>query len=163
MTDKVAERSVQQCGELIARLRTARDWSRSKLIARLYREIDPDDPMCSVLSEAWLARLENGRMVKVPRSLLEALCRALRCSSYERVRVLMSADRNVLSIEDDADGEGVAALLSYAMEQLYREAPDILTSLLADRQAVALHEVELLEIIGTAIDLVVEERRASQL
>jgi len=83
-TDGTPEAAAKRCGEEIARLRTCRRWSRAQLVIRLYDELATDDPNYDSISETWLARLENGRMVKVPRQTIEALCRALRCTSRER-------------------------------------------------------------------------------
>ena len=79
-TDGTPEPAAKRCGEAIARLRTLRRWSRAQLVIRLYDELAPEDPNYNSISETWLARLENGRMVKVPRLTVEALCRALRCT-----------------------------------------------------------------------------------
>src|SRR5262245_43679044 len=59
--DGIPEVSAKRCGEVISQIRTARSWSRAKVIARLCSEIDSDDPTYDVVGEAWLARLENGR------------------------------------------------------------------------------------------------------
>ena len=96
-TDGTPEPAAKRCGEAIARLRTLRRWSRAQLVIRLYDELAPEDPNYNSISETWLARLENGRMVKVPRLTVEALCRALRCTAQERATVLLHADRSVLA------------------------------------------------------------------
>ena len=62
-TDGTPEFAAKRCGEAIARLRTLRGWSRAQLIIRLYNELPPEDPNYDSISETWLARLENGRMV----------------------------------------------------------------------------------------------------
>ena len=82
--DGTPEPAAQRCGTAVARLRTLRNLSRAQLVARLYDEIDPDDHTYERISVAWLARLENGRIVKVTRPTVEALCRALRCTPRER-------------------------------------------------------------------------------
>lgn len=157
-TDGTPEVAAKRCGEAIARLRTQRRWSRAQLVIRLYSELSPDDPSYESISETWLARLENGRMVKVPRPTVEALCRALRCAPRERARVLLYADRNVLT-EADAEPTPAAEALTYAMDRLYAEARDLLMSLLPPGQPCALDELELLEATATALDLVIERRR----
>ena len=130
-TDGTPELAAKRCGEAIARLRTMRRWSRAQLVIRLFDEIAPDDPNYDSISETWLARLENGRMVKVPRQTVEALCRALRCSAHERAWVLLSADRNVLA-DDISEPCAVAELLTYVMDRLYAETHEALRSQLAD-------------------------------
>jgi len=65
--DGTPEPALRRCGAAIARLRTLRGWSRAKLIARLYDQIDPTNPLYDRISIAWLARLEGGRVVKLSR------------------------------------------------------------------------------------------------
>src|SRR5258708_33898798 len=90
-TDGTAEMAAKRCGDAIARLRTMRRWSRAQLVIRLYDELSPDDPNYGSISETWLARLENGRMVKAPRGPIEALPRALRASPQEHAPLLLVA------------------------------------------------------------------------
>jgi transcriptional regulator with XRE-family HTH domain len=156
--DGTPEPAAKLAGDVVARLRTARHWSRAKLIVRLYDELDPNDPNYDSISESWLARLENGRMVKVARSTIEALCRALQCTSQERARVLLYADRNGLTDGDSAPN-GVAEALNYTMIRLYDEAYEILSSLIGRRRAADLDERELLELTATALELVKKQRR----
>lgn len=157
-TDGTPELSAKRCGEAIARLRTQRRWSRAQLVIRLYSELSPDDPSYDSVSETWLARLENGRMVKVPRQTVEALCRALHCSARERAHVLLYADRNVLA-EADTEPTLAAEALTYAMDRLYAEARDLLTTMLGQRSTAALDELEVLEATAAALDEVIGRRR----
>ncbi|MBF6589286.1 MAG: helix-turn-helix domain-containing protein [Ktedonobacterales bacterium] len=157
-TDGTPELAAKRCGEAVARLRTQRRWSRAQLVIRLYSELSPDDPSYESISETWLARLENGRMVKVPRPTVEALCRALRCTPQERARVLLYADRNVL-VESDAEPTPEAEALTYVMDRLYAEARDLLASLLGSCQSVALDELEMLEATAAALDAVIARHR----
>src|SRR4051794_317330 len=94
--DGMPEPAIRRCGAEIARLRTLRGWSRAKLIAHLYDQIDPTAPVYDRISIAWLARLEQGRVVKLSRAMLDALCQALACSSQERILLLLLADRNTI-------------------------------------------------------------------
>jgi transcriptional regulator with XRE-family HTH domain len=157
-TDGTPEMAAKRCGDAIARLRTMRRWSRAQLVIRLYDELSPDDPNYDSISETWLARLENGRMVKVPRCTIEALCRALRCSPQERAHVLLHADRNVLA-EDADPPTPVAELLTLVMDRLYNEAYEALCMQLGPRQATALDEQERFEMAAAALDLVMARRR----
>lgn len=159
--DGTPEPAAKRCGEAIARLRTLRRWSRAQLVVRLYNEITPDDPCYESISETWLARLENGRMVKVPRQTIEALCRALRCTSQERSWVLLCADRSVLA-EADAEPTPVAELLTYAMERLYSEAHEALALMIGQRDAVTLNEQELLEVTAAALETLLARQHARQ-
>ena len=159
--DGTPEPAVQRCGTAVARLRTLRNLSRAQLVARLYDEIGPDDHTYERISVAWLARLENGRIVKVARPTVEALCRALRCTPRERAWLLLHADRNVLAGAADEPTE-TAELLTYAVDQLYREARETLAALLGSRRACALAELELLELTATALELAIARRRGEQ-
>ena len=159
--DGTPEPAAQRCGAAVARLRTLRNLSRAQLVARLYDEIGPDDHTYERISVAWLARLENGRIVKVARPTVEALCRALRCTPRERAWLLLHTDRNVLAGAADAPTES-ADLLTYAIDLLYREAREILAALLGPRRACALSELELLELTATALEIVIVRRREEQ-
>jgi transcriptional regulator with XRE-family HTH domain len=156
-TDGTPEPAAKRCGEAIARLRTARRWSRAHLIIRLYDELSPDDPSYDSISETWLARLENGRMVKVPRQTVEALCRALRCTPRERAHVLLHADRCALTDHESAP-TAPAEVLAYVMDRLYSETHDLLTGLLGPRAPESVDEMELLEMASEALDTLIARR-----
>lgn len=157
-SDGTPELAAIRCGEAIARLRTIRRWTRTQLLTRLYQELSPDDPYFESVSETWLARLENGRMVKVPRSTVEALCRALRCTSRERAWVLLHADRNVLA-EQATSPSPAAEVLTFVVERLYAESHEIVDALVSSRETAALNELELFEIAATALEQVIARRR----
>lgn len=159
--DGTPEPAAQRCGAAVARLRTLRKLSRAQLLARLYDEIDPDDHTYERISITWLARLENGRVVKVARPIVEALCRALDCTPRERAWLLLHADRNLLASAADEPTE-TAELLTYAIDQLHREVPEILAALLGPRRAGVLSELELLELTATALQLAIARRRGEQ-
>jgi transcriptional regulator with XRE-family HTH domain len=159
--DGTPEPAAQRCGAAVARLRTLRNLSRAQLVARLCDDIDPADHTHEHISVAWLARLENGRSVKVPRPALEALCRALRCTPRERAWLLLRADRNVLAGPAGEPTEE-AELLTYVVEHLHREARDVLAALLGPRRACALSELELLELAAAVLELAIGRRRAEQ-
>lgn len=157
--DGTPEPAAKRCGEAIARIRTSRRWSRAQLVVRLYNEITPEDPSYESISETWLARLENGRMVKVPRQTIEALCRALRCTAQERAWVLLCADRSVLA-EADAEPNPVAELLTYTMDRLYSEAHEALAAMMREREIGALDEQEMLEVTAAALETLLARRHA---
>jgi transcriptional regulator with XRE-family HTH domain len=159
--DGTPEPAAQRCGAAVARLRTLRKLSRAQLLARLYDEIDPADHTYERISVTWLARLENGRIVKVARPTVEALCRALRCTPRERAWLLLHADRNVLASAGDEPTEE-AELLSYVVDQLHREGREILAALLGPRRACALSELELLELTATALEVAIARHRGEQ-
>jgi transcriptional regulator with XRE-family HTH domain len=159
--DGTPEPAAQRCGAAVARLRTLRNLSRAQLLARLYDQIDPADRTYERISVAWLARLENGRIVKVARPTVEALCRALCCTPRERAWLLLHADRNVLAGADDQPPQ-TAELLTYVIDHLHREAHEILAVLLGSRQACTLSELELLDLTATALGTVIARRRAEQ-
>jgi transcriptional regulator with XRE-family HTH domain len=157
-TDGTPEFAAKRCGEAIARLRTLRGWSRAQLIIRLYNELPPEDPNYDSISETWLARLENGRMVKVQRQTVEALCRALRCSSQERAWVLLYADRNVL-VDAESAPTPAAEALTFVMDRLYAEAGDLLTAMVSQQPGIAQDELSLLEATAAALEYVIEHHR----
>lgn len=159
--DGTPEWCAKRCGEAIAQLRTARRWSRAQLVIRLCSELAANDPCFESISETWLARLENGRMVKVPRATVEALCRALRCTPLERARILLHADRNVLASAERAPSPA-AEVLTFAMDQLYHEASDMLDMLVGQRTTAALGELELLELTESALQQVIARHRRRQ-
>lgn len=159
--DGTPEPAAQRCGAAVARLRTLRNLSRAQLVARLYDEIDPANHTYERISVTWLARLENGRIVKVARPTVEALCRALRCTPRERAWLLLHADRNVLASAGDEPTE-TAELLTYVIDQLHREAREILAALLGPQRARALSELELLELTATALEIAIARRRGEQ-
>lgn len=157
-TDGTPEFAAKRCGEAIARLRTLRGWSRAQLIIRLYNELPTEDPNYDSISETWLARLENGRMVKVQRQTVEALCRALRCSPQERAWVLLYADRNVL-VDAECEPTLAAEALTFVMDRLYTEAGDMITELVGQQPANAQDELTLLEATATALEHLIEHHR----
>jgi len=157
-TDGTPEPAAKRCGEAIARLRTARRWSRAQLLIRLYDELASDDPNYDSISETWLARLENGRMVKIPRQTIDALCRALRCTPQERASVLLHADRSVLA-EHAAGPTPIAEALTYVMDRLYAEAGEVLGAQVGHQSVAALDELALLEMTASALDLLIARRR----
>lgn len=157
-TDGTPEFAAKRCGEAIARLRTLRGWSRAQLIIRLYNELPPEDPNYDSISETWLARLENGRMVKVQRQTVEALCRALRCSPQERAWVLLYADRNVL-VDAECAPTPAAEALTFVMDRLYAEAGDLLTAMVSQQPGIAQDELSLLEATAAALEYVIEHHR----
>lgn len=158
-SDGTPEPATQRCGAAIARLRTLRNLSRAQLVARLYDQLDPTGPGYERINVTWLARLENGRVVKVARPVIEALCRALDCTARERAWLLLHADRNVLAGDQPDE---TAELLTYVAEQLQRESSEILTTLLGPRRACALDELELLELTAMALEIVIAQRHGRQ-
>jgi transcriptional regulator with XRE-family HTH domain len=159
--DGTPEPAARRCGAAVARLRTLRNLSRAQLVARLYDEIDPADHTYERIGVTWLARLENGRIVKVARPTVEALCRALRCTPRERAWLLLHADRSVLASAGDEPTE-TAELLTYIIDQLHREARESLATLLGPRRACALSELELLELTAKALAIAIARRRGEQ-
>ena len=159
--DGVPEFSTKRLGEEIARLRTARGWSRTKLVNRLFDALTDDSTNRDSIGEAWLARLETGRMVKVPRGITEALCRALNCTSAERAHLLLLADRNILA-NSDAEVDPIAETLNYVMDRLYHEANEILSKLIEQHGMGIFAEQEQFELVATALELVLAKQRALQ-
>jgi transcriptional regulator with XRE-family HTH domain len=161
-SDGTPELAAIRCGEAVARLRTLRGWTRTQLLTRLLRELSPSDPYYESVSETWLARLENGRMVKVPRQTVEALCRALRCNPRERAWVLLHADRNVL-VEPMSEPTPAAEALTFVMERLYAETRDSLNTLLSSRESDEFCELDLFELAASALEQALARRRRAAL
>lgn len=147
----IPELSTQRCGEEIARLRNIRNMSRARLVARISTEIDEDDPSADSISESWLKRLENGVLVKLPRTTLDAICRALRCTPRERARVLLLADRSALATEETPDA--VAETLNYVTLRLHEQAHAVMADLIGQRRAADLDESEIFEMTATALEM----------
>ncbi len=163
-TDGTPEPAAKRCGEAIAQLRTLRRWSRAHLVIRLYDELSPDDPNYDSISETWLARLENGRMVKVPRQTVEALCRALRCNPRERAHVLLHADRCALT-DAECRPTPPSEVLAFVMDRLYAEAYEVLNGLLRERdpgELAELDDVDLFEMTASALDTLIARRERQQ-
>ena len=156
--DGTPEPAIRRCGAAIARLRTLRGWSRAKLIARLYDQIDPTNPAYDRISIAWLARLEGGRVVKLSRAMLDALCRALDCAPHERTRLLMFADRNPLGCPEHAPTP-LALAIAYAANWLHDEAHATIAELIESQSLDAMGDLDLLEIVATAMQELITQRR----
>ncbi len=163
--DGTPELAAIRCGEAIARIRTSRGWSRAQLLLRLFNELPTSDPTYLSLSETWLARLENGRMVKIPRQTVEALCRALHCSPAERAHVLLWADRNVLAHCADDEPDLAAEVLTSVMDQIYREARDVLGSLVRQRAFQSengmLDEIDECGVVAAVLDSLIARKAGS--
>ena len=106
------EFAMRRLGDEVARLRTQRGLARSRLVILIFQELTPADPIADSISEGWLKRLESGRMVRVDRSTIEAICRALGCVHAERARLLLHADRSPIG---SAEPDAVAEALTYAL------------------------------------------------
>ena len=156
--DGMPEPAIRCCGAAIARLRTLRGWSRVKLIARLYDQIDPTAPVYDRISVAWLARLEQGRVVKLSRTMLDALCRALECTPHERIQLLLLADRNALGCADRAPTPA-ALVIAYTAAQLYDEAHATISELIGSRSLDAIGDLDLLEIAAASLQELITRRR----
>jgi transcriptional regulator with XRE-family HTH domain len=156
--DGTPEPAIRCCGAAIARLRTLRGWSRAKLIARLYDQIDPTAPVYDRISIAWLARLEQGRVVKLSRAMLDALCCALECTPYESIQLLLLADRNVLGCADHAPTPAMLAI-TYLTAQLYDQEHATISELIGSRSLDAIGDLGLLEIVAASLQKLITRRR----
>jgi transcriptional regulator with XRE-family HTH domain len=156
--DGTPEPAIRRCGAAIARLRTLRGWSRAKLIARLYDQIDPTAPVYDRISVAWLARLEQGRVVKLSRAMLDALCRTLECAPHERIQLLLLADRNALGCADSAPSI-TALAIAYTAAQLYDEAHATISQLIGSRSLDAIADLDLLEIAAASLQELITRKR----
>jgi DNA-binding Xre family transcriptional regulator len=148
--------AITALGNEIGRLRVLRGWSRIQLVHRLWKEFTDVEDNKIAVSEDWLERLENGRVIKVPRYIIDALCRTLECSSWERSRVLLLADRSILW-KRGTPPDTVATLLTYVMGNIYEEAHIFLMNALEQRAVEEISELERLEIVNTALRLIMKE------
>ena len=76
--------SLDKFGVQVGIIREKRGMNRVKLSHRLRDAMDEDDPNYAKVSELWIARLEQGKRIHLPRQTLEALFRGLDCSILER-------------------------------------------------------------------------------
>src|SRR4051812_4727307 len=81
-SDGVPDPTTERAGAEIARLRTLRKLSRSKLVALMHKRLaeNEDDPLFEQISDGWLTRLETGKLVKISHRALEIICDALKCT-----------------------------------------------------------------------------------
>lgn len=149
--------SSKRLGERIARIRSIRGWTRRDLLFQLYEVMDKNDPSYESLSEAWLTRLENGRIAKhLPTSTMEAICKALRCGGKERTDLLLEADRNVLT-NPSGKPTNVEQVLNFVVYHINKEAHEILATLIAQHGNQELDELELLEITQETLKLLISK------
>jgi len=120
-----------------------------------------EDDIVENISEAWLKRLEQGQIVKLHRTTLELLCRALECSPRERVILLLYADRNVLGDSDEASLQ-VALAFNYILERLFHAAQPLLQEALDQRSVGHLNDRELLLITAYTLEMVLHEEIQDQ-
>jgi hypothetical protein len=93
------EPNAKRLGEIVARIRTERGLSRSKLVRQMLKYVPATSSL--QVSESLLRDIEEGNKVKTTREVLEVLFRALPCKPVERIEILLAADRNIMA---DADG-----------------------------------------------------------
>lgn len=133
------------CAE-VERLRVLRGWSRPKLVQRLIRELEATEDPFDCVSEAWLGRLEKGQVAKIPRFVVNALIRALRCTMRERVSLLRLADRNPF-VETSYDSDEVKDVLTFLLAHIGKEVYEIFAAQTSDRPIDKWSELELLEVL----------------
>jgi hypothetical protein len=149
--------AVKRYGDLALRIRTRRGMSRADVVKRYYKLelLNHDD----VPNEDKLGRLENGQLVKVERQEIEAHCHAMNCTPRERALLLLTADRNVIAVDDDAEPDKVTEMLTYLVDWLYRKAREPLADLVSRYDLQYLDDQELAELTQTALELVLKQRR----
>lgn len=152
------EAAARRFGAEIARLRELRGISRSKLVIHLYYAVGEDSPLCDTFNDAWLARLETGKTVKISREVLDALCLALRCSPRERRRLLLMADRSVF-LNENGEPDALAELLNDIFAEVYEDAREVLDPLLGRRELHNLTEVERQDMVRTALEVAIRAYR----
>lgn len=157
MVTSYISRRHAEIGDAISRIRTKRRWSRTKLATKVLPLLEGSD-FEDTVTEAWLKRLESGKVAKIPWEILNALCSALACSLREHSRIMLLANMNVL----DEGAETITPaleLLNFGVRSMKEEASNILVDLLQDTQADTLDDEELLELTYTAMEMVLQRRK----
>jgi transcriptional regulator with XRE-family HTH domain len=110
--DGTPDQCTMMCGPLIARLRVQKELSQTDLVQRILYHWQYSDCRDKV-TESWLRRVEQGRIVRISRLALEIICDVLQCTDTQRIEILVTADRNVLN-----DTEGLSSRLSQKLNLL---------------------------------------------
>lgn len=136
-----AEPAIQQLGELVKVLRQDNHLSQEMLYSRFLDELLNISPIYhkNLLEEVrdgrqWMSRLECGNTVILSLGVIEALSRALECSSYERAKLYAIAGRNPLTPLEGNPSELVILLIEH-VEKLYLSLPAGLEEFLEEHLA----------------------------
>ena len=153
------EEPVSLCGEHVGLLRARKGLKPRDLIYRLLSELDEDDPLYDSVSEPWLKRLEAGQIVKLPRSTILAIGRALQCTTTEMVDLLLTADRNVFADEKGrtTDIDKVFVRFTALLKEDPKAVREVETAL-SSTTVTKLAEESLLRLFKRILDAIVLER-----
>ena len=146
-------------GAEIGRLRVSRGWAQSRLLKELDRVLARVGYEGKLLSEKWLGRLENGRSVILPRQIFNALGEALSCTDEELARLHLLADRNVVVIIPGVTTK-LKERFNYLVFKFLDDMSTIIDSQTASQINVQLSEEDMDELIYSAVELIIAERRS---
>jgi len=160
MGDGTPELVTKRCGEAFGRLRVIKGLSRPQVLSRLYRDY-PDGSVIEEITESWLERFENGRLVKVQRHTIIALCKAIRATPRELWNVLVASDRNALADDDGVASPAAEALIIFSA-YLYDipEVKDMLTSITKDKRVATMSREALFQLMADVLTIAVPEYRS---
>lgn len=146
----------KRCGNEVLKMRTAKGLTRTQLIKRISDRLGYDHPLYDTVTEGWLARLEQGRLVRLPHELIITVCDALCCTLQERVNILISGGRNVFSPEEEPSE--LEKMLAYVMAELGVSGNIVLGGLLKNRPAASLSTDEMMLMVATTLKVLIERR-----
>lgn len=130
--------------------------SQPKLMRRVSKELEHMGLDEKEYSAQWLGRLETGNIVNVPRYVLNALSQGLRCSEWEHAKLILLADRNVLTDKTN-NREGLRELYNYMMLKLYDDVSVIWDSMIDQMQTEELRDIDKMELLRTALEFAITE------
>lgn len=151
--DGTPEQSLVRFGEEVAKDRTRHLWGRARLANEILRYLPSHDRLWKSCGESYIKRLETGRVVKITRVQLEAICSALECTPERRAELLLYADRNVVANGNELPSPA-AHVYNVVIERRFRQMESILAALLEDRRRDKLSHEEMEEFVDDAWDLV---------
>lgn len=154
------EPNAKRLGDIVARIRTKRHLSRSRLVRRMLEYVPATSSL--QVSESLLREIEEGNKVRTSREVLEVLCSALACTPIERSEILLAADRNILA---DAEGNVSASnellLLAVAHFSDHPVARQLLESMMQGKKAASLTQRDINRIMLTLIRSIAEVSNVS--
>jgi len=155
-TEKSSVRSKKRCNSQFAdffgKLRYRAGQSRNDLVAELHTVIDPKSSLYKQVSDQLIKGIENGTRVKISCELLEALCKALKCTRQERAKMFLYAGHNVL-VDDTNEPDDVAEMLHNIVDLLNTHVHGMLNIRLDGRHVQELDDKEQCELVLQALRL----------
>lgn len=146
----------KRSGEAIRDICKEKHVSLEVLNFRLFRQCSGnEEPISLYKLKDWVA----GKLAldQTTHEEIEKVCTALNCTLWERASILLAADRTIFPI--DAVSSPVAQLVTYIAAQIYEEAQEPLSDLLASRVMNDLDADELKELVQTALTLFIRQHQ----